>query len=654
MKNLQLFSQNHPKLVLQVQTQPATKRPLIGIDFKGLIGQFINPEGLSMLGLLLALFVFSKIIGSGKGKVTSGRLCGTAEKMAATSLALKQMKEKKRQPVTLWSGTPTYWFKNIKGLSAQLQTLLGANSTVWFPHAERGTLVIGAPGSGKTFSVIDRMVESAFQQGFPVIIYDKKGDQMKLHAPLAVRYGYDVQVFAPGEAYSGTINPLDFMRDAQDAVMAAEIGQVIARNASPGESKGNEFFEKAGELMAKGLVQLAKGSPYPDLAFVYAIIQLPDLVSRIHHAVHRPEGHPLKMDRWIASSFSQLLSSKDAEKTVAGIKASAEATYSSFIQKDLLRAFIGHSTIPIVLSGKKCIIFKLDDQRRTVVGPLLAAAIHLCVVSNLSRVRSDPFVYCLDEFPSLKFDRMDQWANEYRSAGGVPIVGIQSLNQLYNLYGDKKGAAIASALSTHVLFNPGDFDTAEKYSKRYGEVEVLVKNRSTGSSTGQQTSRSVNWSEQLQKKPLLSADEILRFPQGKCVITSPAYSSDSEALFPYPLKIPVRQRDLKQAKESEALWDSHICPQLSQRAALLSVNRLTGQLINIDQELENRIRAAEKMLPHPNDPDEPVTTGEVEVRNVANSSKSLAAEALIFSSLRKKLLNAEIGKEGEGEGEGEG
>ncbi|MFB2893637.1 hypothetical protein ACE1CI_12060 [Aerosakkonemataceae cyanobacterium BLCC-F50] len=59
---------------------------------------------------------------------------------------------------------------------------------------------------------------------------------MKLHAPLAVRYGYDVQVFAPGESYSGVINPLDFMRDAQDAVMAAEIGSVIARNASLGES----------------------------------------------------------------------------------------------------------------------------------------------------------------------------------------------------------------------------------------------------------------------------------------------------------------------------------------------------------------------------------------------------------------------------------
>ena len=269
--------------------------------------------------------------------------------------------------------------------------------------------------------------------------------------------------------------------------------------------------------------------------------------------------------------------------------------------------------------------------------------IQLCVVSNLSRVRSDPFVYCLDEFPSLKFDRMDQWANEYRSAGGVPIVGIQSLNQLYNLYGDKKGAAIASALSTHILFNPGDLETAEKYSKRYGEVEVLIKSRSTGSSMGQQTSRSVNWSEQLQKKPLISADEILRFPQGKCVITSPAYGTGTEALFPYPLKIPVRYGDLKRSKESESLWDTRIRPQLENRATLLSVDRATGKSINIDEELENRIRAACKMLPHPNDPDEPVTVADIEDKSIANEPLSQTAESLIFSSFRKKRLDADIG-----------
>jgi type IV secretion system protein VirD4 len=51
-------------------------------------------------------------------------------------------------------------------------------------------------------------------------------------------------------------------------------------------------------------------------------------------------------------------------------------------------------------------------------------------------------------------------------------------------------------------------------------------------------------------------DEIMRFPQGKCVITSPAYGSGNEALFPYRLTIPVSKADRLRAQESEALWDS--------------------------------------------------------------------------------------------------
>ena len=250
---------------------------------------------------------------------------------------------------------------------------------------------------------------------------------MKLHAPLAVRYGYDVHVLAPGEPYSGVINPLDFLRDPQDGVMAAQIGKVIVQNSSVGGDKGNEFFQTAGQMLAKGLVQLAKASQYPDLAMVYALIQLPNFVQRIDTAVHRRENHPLKMDRWIAASFSQLLSSKDAEKTVAGIKATAEMTYSAFIQKDLLLAFIGHSTIPLQLDGKQAIFFKLDDHTRDVVGPILAASLHLCIVNNLATKRNNPLLYSLDEFPSLKLDQIVYWVNEYRSNGGVPIVGIQSL-----------------------------------------------------------------------------------------------------------------------------------------------------------------------------------------------------------------------------------
>jgi len=106
----------------------------------------------------------------------------------------------------------------------------------------------------------------------------------------------------------------------------------------------------------------------------------------------------------------------------------------------------------------------------------------------------------------------------------------------------------------------------------------------------------------------------------------------------------VRYGDLKRSKESESLWDTRIRPQLENRAASLSVDRATGKSINIDEELENRIRAACKMLPHPNDPDEPVTVADIEDKSIANEPLSQTAESLIFSSFRKKLLNADIGR----------
>ncbi|MGB3263926.1 MAG: type IV secretion system DNA-binding domain-containing protein [Microcoleus sp.] len=582
---------NYTPVLAQAQRRTQQPTPLSSIDLGGLFQQYNNPDGYLTIGALIFLLLLSRFLGNGKGKITTGKVCGTSEKMAATQLALKQIKERKHNKVTLWCGSPRYWWKGkkLRGFVTTIQTAMGSTSTVWVPHAERSTLVIGAPGSGKTFSTIDRALESAMVQGFPIILYDKKGDQLKLHAPLAARYGYQVWVFAPGEAYSGIINPLDFMKSPQDSVMAGEIGQVINRNASSGNGKSDEFFSKAGDLLAKALLQLVKGSKYPDMAMLYAILRLPNLVKRIDYAVQSRQ-----IDEWVATSFNQFLSAKEAEKTISGILTTAAGTFSSFIQADLLRAFLGKSDIPTKIEGRQMIVFKLDDERRSVVGPLLAAAIHLLVVSNLSRPRKDPLVISLDEFPSIRLDRMPQWINEYRSNGACFILGIQSLEQLYEGYGEKMGAAIASACSTHILFNPGNTDTAKKYSDRYGEKEVLLKSKSTSRSMGgqSQSNQSISWNESLQKMPLFSVDEILRFPQGRCVITNPGYSSGGEGSIPYALTIPIPKADLQRQSESEALWDTEVRLRLESRVQLASLDQLTAALYD-------RIEEAERMLPLP-------------------------------------------------------
>ena len=75
MNNLQFLPKINKATLVPMAVQPP-KRSLTSIDLGGLLGQFMKPEGLAMLGLMVGLLIASKLVGNGKGKITSGRLCG--------------------------------------------------------------------------------------------------------------------------------------------------------------------------------------------------------------------------------------------------------------------------------------------------------------------------------------------------------------------------------------------------------------------------------------------------------------------------------------------------------------------------------------------------------------------------------------------------
>ena len=579
-----------------VKTQPSSN-PIIDLP-REIFQDFANAEGALIFGGFGLLLLVRELMGDGRNKrLSTGKMAGKGELIRAAKMSLLQMGKGKCAPSTLWAGTPKYWLgKNF--FSAALQISLGAAPTTFFPDAGRGILALGVPGSGKTFSVIDRIVESAYAQGFSGILYDKKGDQLALHFPLALMYGYGdkerggrIDVIAPGRDYSGVFNPLEVMRDAEDAVMASQIGKVVIENSGLKSNRSDSFFESCGQSLATGMVQLAKSSQkYPDLALVYALFKLDKLTQRLDYAINRSDNK--RMNPWIAVNFATFLSSKDAEKTVAGIKTQAQVIYTCFMQKDLLRCFIGESTVPLRLEGKQLIIFELDDKRRGVIAPLLATLIQLAVVENLASKRSNPFFYALDELPSLVLKDLVRWINEYRSHGGVPIVGIQFLQQLYEVYGKETGDAIAFALKTHVIFDPGALKTAEEYSNRFGKKDIIVKNMTVNSSNGS-ISRSV--SSQIHQVPLISADRILRFPQGKCIISSPGYGNEHETGFPYLAKIPIPNEDKKRAQLCEELWASTYIEQLRARAKKRTKD------IDPTEELRLREIEAKQLLPLPDE-----------------------------------------------------
>ncbi len=152
---------NNNFLVLQ---QPST--PPQNSQFDKLSNLMKSQSGLVLLGCFASISIFKLISGSNyKGKVATSYWGGSREKSQATKKAKKQIAEPIRNSVGLYVGTPRYirnalqkqWYSQglLKTKPTFNQQILSSNSTLYVPDAQRGIAVIGAAGSGKTFSVID-------------------------------------------------------------------------------------------------------------------------------------------------------------------------------------------------------------------------------------------------------------------------------------------------------------------------------------------------------------------------------------------------------------------------------------------------------------------------------------------------------------------
>jgi type IV secretory pathway TraG/TraD family ATPase VirD4 len=471
---------------------------------------------------------------------------------------------------------------------------INPSHTLYVPDAQRGISVCGGAGSGKTFSVIDPLIRSALDQGFPTIIYDfKYAAQTKRAVAYARKRGYTVRVFAPGFPESEICNPLDLLRDEEDAVAAGQLAQVINKNFDRGGGDSSDkFFQEAGDNLVEGILLVTKavarltGDPkYCDLMMAQAILSLDKLPQRLESA----SKGILKV--WTTRPLSQLMSVKDSEKTVAGILGTAQRVFQRFLKKDFVGAFCGQTTLPLDLDGKQLIIFGLDRNNRDIVGPLLAAILHMVVVRNVSRTvpRTDPLIVALDELPTLYLPQLVNWLNENREDGFCGILGYQNIAQLEKAYGKELARAIFGGTACKFIFNPQDGESAKIFADYLGEQEIHFSSKSQSMSSGKGgTSRST--SEHYQKRHLFEASEFLKLGTGRAVVVNPAYIRSQESYVPLLQSIKVPQSDIKEQFWSEGMWDV-IRPRLIER------NHNTISDEDRSCQFEERRVLAEKLFP---------------------------------------------------------
>jgi type IV conjugative transfer system coupling protein TraD len=112
----------------------------------------------------------------------------------------------------------------------------------------------------------------------------------------------------------------------------------------------------------------------------------------------------------------------------------------------------------------------------------------------------------IDEFASIgKVQSIEAVATKARKCGGCLVIGLQSVSQLSDRYGENAAQSILSCLSTWLVLRCPDPETAEYMSQYLGDVQVRKASEGKSSSD---SGDSRSWNEQSANQRVVMASEV--------------------------------------------------------------------------------------------------------------------------------------------------
>lgn len=342
-------------------------------------------------------------------------------------------------------------------------------------------LVAGSTGTGKSVA-LSSMIARLRERGDTVILVDSGGDFLARFFRPEKDY-----VFNPYDDRCVGWSPVLEMQGAWDA-------QALARSIVPdGVGETKEWNGYAQTFISSVLRKLweAKRLSMADFLYYVQVAPLAELKDLL-------AGTP---------SASQLAS----EKMFGSIRSIASNYLVSYDYLPRDKApFSVTEMIQRQHAGTLFVTYRDDqlDSLRNIIACLLDVASR--AVLSLTPNPARRVWLIIDEFASVgRVQSVEAVATKARKAGGCLVLGIQSISQLRDRYGDNGAQTILSCLSTWLVLRCSDADTAEYMSRYIGEAEVL---RTQQGSSSNDTGDTRTSSEQRLTKRVVLASEVQQFP----------------------------------------------------------------------------------------------------------------------------------------------
>lgn len=129
--------------------------------------------------------------------------------------------------------------------------------------------------------------------------------------------------------------------------------------------------------------------------------------------------------------------------------------------------------------GGRTLFVEYDLSIGSVLTPVYKVLFDLALKEALGRTTSQGNVYFIcDEFKLLpNLQHIDDGVNFGRSLGVKVFAGLQSIEQLYEIYGPSRGKNLAAGFSSIIAFRANDVTTREYISSLHGKNMVLEQYR---------------------------------------------------------------------------------------------------------------------------------------------------------------------------------
>ncbi|UZT98962.1 YWFCY domain-containing protein [Chryseobacterium fluminis] len=374
----------------------------------------------------------------------------------------------------------------------------------------RATIVLGTPGSGKSFAVVNNYIKQHIEKGFSMYIYDFKFDDLS-----TIAYNHLLQ---HSECYqikpkfyiinfddprkSHRCNPFNpnFMTDISDAYEAAYT-IMLNLNRSWIQKQGDFFVESPIILLAAIIwfLKIYENGTY--CTFPHAI----ELLNKKYEDVFTILTSYSELENYLSPFMDAWQGG--AQDQLQGQIASAKIPLSRMISPQLYWVMTGDDfSLDINNPNEPKILCVGNNPDRQNIYSAALGLYNSRIVKLINKKGQLKSSVIIDELSTIYFRGLDNLIATARSNKVSVCLGFQDFSQLTRDYGDKESKVIQNTVG-NIFSGQVVGETAKALSERFGKV---LQKRQSISISRNDTSTSIS----TQLDSLIPASKISTLTQG--------------------------------------------------------------------------------------------------------------------------------------------